>query len=142
MKNGNFVTYYPNGNPIRKDHYKNDLFKKWKMFYLRWYDTSYFEYFTMPAFKGGLEGLKKYIAEKLVFPDTAKINHEEGMVKVKFTIDKLGNVIDINLVEKDKEYFNKEAIRVVKELPRWMPGKRDGKEVDVTVTVPILFKLK
>lgn len=141
-KDGYFITYYTNGRPVRKDLYKNDQFKKGKCYTYEGKDTSYFNYFIMPGFIGGVEGFKKYISEKLIFPDTAKTNNEEGLVKVKFTIDKDGNIGNIDLVEEDKEYFNKEAIRVVKEMPKWLPGKRDGKAINVTLTVPIYFRLK
>lgn len=141
-KDGDFITFYSNGLPVRKDFYKNDRLIKGRCYTEEGKDTSYFRYFIMPSFMGGVKGFKDFIAEKLVFPDTAKVNNEEGLVKIKFTIDKKGDVTDVNIVKKDKEYFNSEALRVIKELPRWIPGMRDGKEVEVTMTVPIYFKLK
>ncbi len=142
VKQGNFITYYPNGQPIRKDKYVNGMLKKGKCYTHQGKDTTYFEYFVMPKFKGGLEGFKKYILDKLNYPDSAKQSSEEGKVFVRFTIDTDGNVGRVKLVKEDKEYFNQEALRVVNTSPQWIPGKRDGKVVDVSITLPIIFKLK
>ena len=142
LKNGHFTTYYENGQPIRKDLYKNDRLVKGKCFSQNGKDTVYFEYFTMPHFNGGLNGFKLFITEKLNYPDSARENNEEAMVKVRFTIDREGNVTHVKLVKGDKNYFNAEAIRAVNESPKWIPGKRDGKVIDVTITIPIYFRLK
>ena len=141
-KNGSFITYYDNGRPTRKDIYKDDKLVRGRCFTREGNDTSYFEYFVMPYFKGGLEGFKKYVLDKIIYPETAIENNEEGQVNVKFTVDKAGNIKSPVIVKEDKEYFNNEALRVVNTSPRWTPGKKDGKLIDVSITIPILFKLK
>ncbi len=142
LKNGEFITYYKNGKPIRKDIYKNNKLLRGKCFTTEGKDTTYFDYFIMPRFTGNPEGFKFFVLEKLNYPDSARVNNEEGLVEVKFTIDSEGNLSHIRLVKRDKDYFNDEAVRVLHESPKWIPGKRDGKKIDVTITLPIHFKLK
>lgn len=141
LKHGEFISYYDNGRLIRRDIYKNDELIKGRCFTREGKDTSYFEYFVIPKFKGGLEGFKRYVLGKIIYPEIAKKNNEEGRVYVKFTVDKAGNLIKPIIVKEDKEYFNKEALRVLNTSPKWTPGKRDGQLIDVSITIPILFKL-
>jgi len=141
-RHGPFITYYGNGQPVRRDIYKNDKMVRGKCFTPQGKDTAYFDYFIMPGFKGGLVGFHEFILEKLNYPDTAKINDEEGSVHVRFTVGMDGYVKGIRLIKEDKEYFNEEVIQAVASSPKWNPGKRDGKLVDVTITIPIRFRLK
>jgi TonB family protein len=141
-RHGPFITYYSNGQPIRKDIYKNDKIIRGKCFTQQGKDTAYFEYFIMPGFKGGISGFKRFILEKLNYPDTAKQNDEEGSVHIRFTVGRDGYIKGIKLIKADKEYFNEEVIQAVASSPKWIPGKRDGKFVDVTITIPVRFRLK
>ncbi len=142
VRHGHFVTYYDNGQPVRKDIYKNDNIVRGKCFTSQGTDTAYFDYFVMPKFKGGLLGFKNFILEKLKYPESAKLNDEEGIVHIRFTVGKDGYVKEITLIKTDKEYFNEEVIQAVASSPKWNPGKRDGKFVDVTITIPVRFRLK
>ena len=141
IKHGRFMTYYDNGQLIRKDIYRNDKLVKGNCYTREGKDTSYFDYFIMPEFNGGLKGFKKFILERLNYPEIASQNNEEGQVYLKFTIDKEGNVIKAKIIKEDKEYFNEEVMRVLKLSPRWIPGRRDGKLVDVSITIPIRFEI-
>ena len=142
LKHGHFLTFYDNGQPVRKDIYKNNAMIRGKCFTPEGKDTAYFDYFTMPEFKGGLNGFKNFILEKLNYPDTAKQNDEEENVHIRFTVGKDGFVNGIKVIKGDKEYFNEEVIHAVASSPGWIPGRRDGKVVDVTITIPVKFKLK
>ncbi len=141
-KHGQFITYYSNGQPVRRDVYRYDSLVRGKCFNSQGKDTAYFDYFKMPLFKGGLEGFKHFILENLNYPDTARFNEEEGSVQIRFTVGKDGFIKRISLIKADKEYFNEEVIQAVASSPQWIPGKRDGKLVDVTITLPIKFRLK
>ncbi|HJX71855.1 MAG TPA: TonB family protein [Bacteroidales bacterium] len=142
IKHGEFITYYSNGQPVRRDIYKNGTMIRGKCFTPQGKYTTYFEYFIMPRFKGGLEGFKQFILEKLNYPDTARLNDEEGSVHIRFTVGRDGHIKGIKLIKSDKEYFNEEVIQVVANSPKWIPGKRDGQSVDVTINLPIKFRLK
>ncbi|WP_455591978.1 energy transducer TonB [Bacteroides sp.] len=96
----------------------------------------------MPTFPGGSAELMKYIAEHLKYPAIAQENGTQGRVICQFVIGKDGQVRDVDVVRSLDPYCDKEAIRVIKSLPRWIPGKQNGKAVSVKYTVPIVFKLQ
>ena len=96
----------------------------------------------MPEFPGGEEELRKFIAENVEYPEDAKAQKQEGKVFVKFVIDKEGNVRDAEIVNGTRfESLNNEALRVIKLMPQWKPGKQRGQNVNVSFVVPINFQL-
>ena len=96
----------------------------------------------MPEFPGGEEELRKFIAENVEYPEDAKAQKQEGKVFVKFVIDKEGNVRDAEIANGTKfESLNNEALRVIKSMPQWKPGKQRGQNVNVSFVVPINFQL-
>jgi len=66
----------------------------------------------------------------------------QGKVSVKFVIEKDGSIADPVVVRAVDPYLDKEALRVVKSMPKWKPGKQRGKPVRVSYTVPVIFKLQ
>ncbi len=66
---------------------------------------------------------------------------EQGIVYVKFVIDKDGSVVNEEVRKGVSESLDNEALRVVKMMPKWIPGEQDGKKVRVSFTLPISFKL-
>ncbi len=96
----------------------------------------------MPEFPGGELELRKFIAENVEYPEDAKAQKQEGKVFVKFVIDKEGNVRDAEIVNGTRfESLNNEALRVIKSMPQWKPGKQRGQNVNVSFVVPINFQL-
>lgn len=96
---------------------------------------------TMPIFPGGDKALLRYIAKKIEYPEKAKRNGMQGRVYVSFIINKQGLVRDVKVVRSVDSSLDKEAIRVISNMPQWEPGKQRGKAVNVCFTVPINFKL-
>lgn len=96
----------------------------------------------MPEFPGGELELRKFIAENVEYPEDAKAQKQEGKVFVKFVIDKEGNVRDAEIANGTKfESLNSEALRVIKSMPQWKPGKQRGQNVNVSYVIPIKFQL-
>ncbi len=95
----------------------------------------------MPEFKGGDKALLKYIAEHVVYPEIAKENDIQGTVYVKFVINEKGKVTNVGLLRGVDPLLDKEAIKVIESLPDWKPGKQSGKNVKVSMQVPIKFQL-
>jgi TonB family protein len=96
----------------------------------------------MPEYPGGEEELRKFITENVQYPEDAKANRKEGKVFVQFIIDNNGDVKDVEVVRGiDCESINNEAIRLVKSMPQWKPGKQRGQYVPVSYVVPVNFKL-
>lgn len=96
----------------------------------------------MPEFIGGEQGLYKFIAENVRYPDSATKYGIEGLVKVKFIVDEKGHIISATTMNTSFGYgLEEEAVRVVKMMPRWKPGKNNGKPVKVYFQIPIRFVL-
>jgi len=98
----------------------------------------------MPTFNGGEPAteFRKYIAQNLRYPEIAAENGISGRVIVQFAVNKVGTVVDANIVRSVDPALDKEAIRVVMTSPKWVPGKQRGKAVKVLFTFPINFVLQ
>ena len=94
----------------------------------------------MPQFPGG--SVQKWIAKNVKYPMIAQENNIQGKVFVQFVIEKDGSVSDVKVARSVDPSLDKEAIRVVKAMPKWKPGKQRGKPVRVSYTVPINFQLQ
>lgn len=94
-----------------------------------------------PSFPGGREELFKYLAYNVKYPIDAAENKIEGRVLVTFVIEHDGSISNVNVVNSVYPSLDKEAIRVVSEMPKWIPGKANGKTVRVKYTIPITFRL-
>ena len=95
----------------------------------------------MPEFPGGDLALRKYIAQNIKYPEIAKENGIQGRVFVQFVVNKKGMVEAIKIVRGVDPSLDREAMRVIKSLPKWKPGQQRGKAVKVSFTVPINFQL-
>lgn len=96
---------------------------------------------VMPEFPGGMRGLMEWLCDNLRYPADARDDKIEGKVAVMFVVDKNGNVRNPKIVRGKHPSLNAEALRVVKELPRFAPGTVNGQPVNVWYTLPIIFSL-
>lgn len=95
----------------------------------------------MPQFPGGTKALNKFINKTVRYPAIAQENGITGRVFVGFVIDRDGSVTQVRVLRPVDPALDKEAIRVIKAMPKWKPGKQRGKPVRVSYTVPINFQL-
>lgn len=95
----------------------------------------------MPEFPGGTDALLKYIQEKIIYPEKAIIEHIEGRVIVSFVVEKDGSISSAEVVRGFDVSLDEEALRIVRSMPVWKPGKRSGKEVRVKYDLPVKFSL-
>ncbi len=95
-----------------------------------------------PEFPNGEENLYKYLGSNIKYPHDALENGIQGTVVVKFVVEKDGSISNVKAVRKIGGGCDEEAVRVVKRMPRWKPGKQSGKPVRTEFTLPIQFKLK
>ena len=96
----------------------------------------------MPSFPGGEEELFKYLGKSIKYPQMAADAGISGVVYVTFVVDKDGKVKDAKVLRGIGGGCDEEAIRVVKAMPPWKPGKQRGKAVKVQYNLPIRFTLK
>lgn len=96
----------------------------------------------VPEYPGGEAELKKYIAQKIQYPENAVKNKVQGRAIVKFIVTKSGSIEEVEIVRSVDAELDVEAIRVVKTLPNFIPGKVNGEVVNVWYVLPVSFKLK
>jgi protein TonB len=94
----------------------------------------------MPMFPGGDE-LYKFIPANIVYPEAAKKTGVVGTVFVQFVVAKDGSITQVAVVKGIGSGCDEEAVRVIKMMPKWSPGKEKGKPVNVKIVIPISFKL-
>lgn len=98
---------------------------------------------SMPEFPGGMSAMMTYLMDNVKYPADAKKDKKEGRVACSFVITKEGKVTDAHVVKSSgTESLDNEALRVVKNMPDWKPGKENGEPVNVHYTIPVVFKLK
>lgn len=93
-------------------------------------------------FPGGLESLSKYLAENIRYPQLAKENNITGRVYVSFVVEKDGSIGTVKILRDIGGGCGAEAVRVVKSMPKWKPGKQRGKAVRSQFNLPVSFNLK
>ena len=95
----------------------------------------------MPSFPGGISGLRTYLNQNIRYPAEAQENCVQGRVVVSFVVGKDGHISDVTVLRSVDPSLDKEAIRVVRNMPRWTPGKQGGEPVRVRYNVPVSFRL-
>ena len=95
----------------------------------------------MPSYVGGQPALMKYLIENVRYPKAAVETKQQGRVVVQFVVEKDGAVSSVKLLKSVTPLLDAEAIRVVKAMPKWNPGKKDGKLVRVRYALPVSFRL-
>jgi TonB family protein len=96
----------------------------------------------LPEFPGGLEAYMKFMQDNLKYPKECEEKGEEGRVLIQVVIDKEGNVTNAELKKSVNELLDAEALRVVKSMPKWIPGQDGGEAVDVKYVIPVTFRLQ
>jgi len=97
---------------------------------------------VMPIFPGGEKAMHKFISDNLKYPVKAVEGKVQGRVVVRFIVSKEGNITDTEVVRSLSAETDAEALRVMKMMPKWTPGKQNGAAVDVYFTLPIVFSLQ
>jgi TonB family protein len=95
----------------------------------------------MPEFPRGQEALMKYLSSKIKYPEEAMQDGIEGAVFISFVVEEDGRISNVKALRGLGGGLTEEAIRVIKGMPNWMPGKQAGKAVRVQYNLPIRFKL-
>ena len=96
----------------------------------------------MPAFPGGEGKLMEYVAKNIKYPQIARETGIQGRVFVGFVVEPDGSISNVKLLRGIGGGCDEEAMRVIKSLPKWKPGKQRGKAVRVSYQIPVFFKLQ
>ncbi len=95
-----------------------------------------------PSFPGGEEALFTYISKEMKYPEFAVSNGIQGVVYLTFLVEKDGRIHNVEVLRGIGGGCDEEAIRVVRNMPNWLPGTLDGKPIPVQYNLPIQFKLR
>ena len=95
----------------------------------------------MPVFPGGIQGMIKFLSENISYPKEAQKKKISGRVLVSFVVEKNGSVSEVQTERSLYPSLDEEAVRVVKSMPNWIPGKQGGQVVRVKYTLPVTFSL-
>ena len=95
----------------------------------------------MPSFPGGPAALMQFLLSNTHYPAVAQENGVQGRVTVSFVVEKDGSITDVQVARSADPSLDKEAVRVVKSMPRWTPGRQNGSTVRVKFNVPVTFRL-
>jgi TonB family protein len=105
-------------------------------------DTTVYEVVEqMPEFPGGIKALSDYLKGSIRYPKNAEKKKVEGRVIVLFVVDKEGNIVNPRILRNVDPDLDQEALRVIKAMPKWIPGIQRGKKVMVRYSIPISFSL-
>ena len=105
-------------------------------------DSVYNNIEVMPEFPGGMEAMMKYLSENIKYPEQAKEKNTQGRVLVSFVVEKDGSISNVKVARGIGNGCDEEAVRVISAMPKWKPGKHNGKKVRVSFAIPISFKLQ
>ena len=96
----------------------------------------------MPEFpNGGMAGLMQYLSQNIRYPEAAKKAGTQGRVTVQFVVEKDGSISNVSILRGVEPDLDKEAVRVISEMPKWKPAMQRGETVRVKYTVPVMFRL-
>lgn len=136
---GEHIMYYSNSQIKRREMYSDKVMESGQCFDTSGNEIPYFPYMVMP--EAGYD-VAKYLSENIRYPKAAKKAKIEGMLKIGFLVDNKGHIKNVkSLTPNEDATLEKEAVRVVSEMPAWIPGKEDGKPVDIHYALPVNFRL-
>ena len=96
-----------------------------------------------PEFPGGMQALMKYLKDNIKYPSISRNNGSQGTALMAFTVNSDGSIQGIEVIKSSGDmYLDKEAVRVVGQMPKWSPGKQAGKAVRCWFTLPVMFRLQ
>lgn len=97
---------------------------------------------VMPSYPGDMEAFYKFLAQQMHYPKEALENGIEGRVVVSFVVEEDGRLTHFEAISSPSQLLSNEAIRVMRQMPRWNPAKRKGRNVRCQYNVPVMFRLK
>lgn len=106
------------------------------------FGTIYDEPEEKASFRGGHPALTKWLCDNLRYPEIALEDGVQGNVTVKFVVERDGSITNPVVTESVDKYLDKEALRVVRTMPKWIPGKNNGEVVRSYYVLDVIFKLK
>ncbi len=140
--NGEFIVYHKNGKVKRQEIWQMGEWQRGKCFDEDGNETQYCSYQEEAEFKGGLSAMYKFLKKELKYPYSSNLKGIQGKVYISFVVETDGSLTELEILHGVDKAIDEEAIRVVKAMPKWKPGKFEGKLVRYTFIMPISFTLR
>jgi protein TonB len=135
------IEYYESGNVKRREQTRDGILVKAEHYTSTGQDTIYSLPFMEKAyFPGGEKALFQFISNNIKYPEVALAERASGRVIIRFVIDTTGKVKDPEIVKYLHPELDKEAMRIIKLMPKWAPGIQYGEIADTYCNFPVLFK--
>ena len=131
--------YYPNGAVRRIEVYSKDSLSFGHCYDKQGNEIKFFPRQISPAYPGGEREMMKFIQQNTIYPETERSKGNGGRIVVKFTVDLDGSVTDIKIKKSLSPSFDKEAMRVIAQFPKFKPALLEGKPAGCELTIPIVF---
>ncbi|SHJ52350.1 protein TonB [Hymenobacter daecheongensis DSM 21074] len=141
-REGNLLTFYPDGRARRREEYRNGSSTKSACFAADGQPMPCADYVVFPEYPGGIMALLTQVQSRTRYPKPLIRQGVQGKVLVDFIIDKTGAVTNARVKQSGAAPLDAEALRVVNSLTGWTPGQLDGEAVDVLFTLPVTFAIR
>jgi protein TonB len=138
---GKFNTWWENGKVKREEVYENGEQKSAICFDENGNEVPFYSYEQMPVYPGGEQAMMQFIRDSIIYPKAARTDNIQGTVYVTFVVEKDGSLSDVRILRGAHPLLDAEALRVVKSMPVWSPGKQDGTPVRVQFNLPVKYTL-
>jgi TonB family protein len=138
---GDLTMYFRNGIISRSEKWKKGECLSGDCFNEKGEKVEYLPYRQLPTFNGGISALYKYIGKNLKYPSSMARKGIQGVVKIRFVIGRKGDVTDVTVLQGVNPDLDKEAVRIVSQMPKWNPGSFDGRPASYYFVIPIHFRV-
>ena len=138
---GELLTYWENGQLKRRDVYEMSDLIEGSVWDSEGKEVEYYDFMILPKFPDGQNGLVQYLRTNLKYPKKPKRKGITGRVLIGFVVERDGSVSNVYVVESVEKKLDKEAVKVVKRMPKWAPGMQDGVNIRVHYVLPIRFSM-
>ena len=142
LREGALLKFWSNGLKMREEFYHADTLVSGHCYLQSGLEVPYFPAEKMAEFPGGMNVLYAYLVDNIKYPEKARRKGIEGRVRIKFIIQEDGSVADLKVQKSVEPLLDAEALRVVANMPHWIPGQQEGKNVKVQFVLPITFSLQ
>ncbi len=142
LREGALLKFWPNSLKMREELYHADTLVSGHCYLQSGEEVPYFPAEKMAEFPGGMNALYAYLVDNIKYPEKARRKGIEGRVRIKFIIQEDGSVADLKVQKSVEPLLDAEALRVVANMPHWIPGQQEGKNVKVQFVLPITFSLQ
>ena len=135
-------TFYESGKLRRLEIYKEGKMLSGRCFGVNGNDTLHFPFEIMARYPGGETAMIQYLKNNVKYPKKARKKEIEGSVHINFLVNKSGDLVKLKIAKSVHPLLDEEALRVVSNMGKWIPGERDGEKTSVYFTLPIKFRLQ